>query len=563
VRPGRTNCRASARDFIPANLNTKIVDEIIKVNEEDSGPISKEVNQLDGIPIGVSSGAAVWAALQVAKRPENKGKTIVAIVPSSSERYLVDVAVCRHQHGFGRHQQSVFTPGVIRFDQFNNIINNQRTTYIMSTQTKGISTLALHAGQTPDATTLSRAVPIYQTTSYVFKNTEHAANLFALKEFGNIYTRLMNPTTDVFEQRVAAIEGGTGALGVASGQAAITIRCWPSRGSVMKLSRATIFTAAPTSLFHYTFPKLGRTVKFVNSRDPEAFRKAITPKTRAIYVETVGNPKLDVPDFEVISKIAHENGIPLVVDNTVGIGLVKPIDYGADILATSATKYIGGHGTSIGGVIVDAGKFQWNNGKFPEFTEPDPSYHGLKYWDALSNVPGLGNVAFILKIRVTLLRDIGAALSPFNAHQFLLGLETLPLRQKQHSINALEIAKFLKSHPLVTWVTYPGLPDDPNHKIAAKYLKSGFGGIVGFGIKGGLEAGKKFINSAKLLSHLANIGDAKSLVIHPASTTHQQLTPAEQEETGVTADYIRLSIGLEDVTDIKADIEQALQASQK
>ena len=426
-----------------------------------------------------------------------------------------------------------------------------------------LSTLALHAGQTPDATTLSRAVPIYQTTSYVFKSTDHAANLFALKEFGNIYTRLMNPTTDVFERRVAAIEGGTGALGVASGQSAITYSLLAITRLGDEIVAGNNLYGGTYQLFHHTFPKLGRTVKFVNSRDPEAFRKAITPKTRAIYVETVGNPKLDVPDFEVIAKIAHENGIPLVVDNTVGIGLVKPIDYGADILATSATKYIGGHGTSIGGVIVDAGKFQWNNGKFPEFTEPDPSYHGLKYWDALSNVSGLGNVAFILKIRVTLLRDIGAALSPFNAHQFLLGLETLPLRQKQHSINALEIAKFLKRHPLVSWVTYPGLPDDPNHAVAAKYLKSGYGGIVGFGIKGGLEAGKKFINSVKLLSLLANIGDAKSLVIHPASTTHQQLTAAEQEETGVTADYIRLSIGLEDVTDIQADIEQALTASQR
>jgi O-acetylhomoserine (thiol)-lyase len=304
-------------------------------------------------------------------------------------------------------------------------------------------------------------------------------------------------------------------------------------------------------------------VKFVDSRSPEAFRKAITPKTRALYIETVGNPKLDVPDFEALAKIAHEAGIPLIVDNTVGIGLVRPIDYGADILATSATKYIGGHGTSIGGVIVDAGKFQWNNGKFPEFTEPDPSYHGLVYWDALSNVPGMGNVAFILKIRVTLLRDTGAALSPFNAFLFLQGLEDLPLRQKQHSANALEIALWLKNQPSVKWVVYPGLPDDPSYRIASRYLKHGFGGLVGFGIKGGLEAGKKFINSVKLLSHLANIGDAKSLVIHPASTTHQQLTPAEQEETGVTADYIRLSIGLEDVADIKADIEQALLAAQR
>ncbi len=430
----------------------------------------------------------------------------------------------------------------------------------MSNKSKplGLETLALHAGQVADPTTGARAVPIYQTTSYVFKSTDHAASLFALREFGNIYTRLMNPTTDVFEKRVAALEGGTGALGVASGQAAISY-------SLLAITRLGDEIVAGNNLYggtyqllHYTFPKLGRTAKFVDSRNPEAFRKAITPKTRAIYVETIGNPKLDVPDFEAISKIAHENGIPLVVDNTVGVGLVRPFDHGADIIATSATKYIGGHGTSIGGVIVDSGRFQWNNGKFPEFTEPDPSYHGLKYWDALSNVPGLGNVAFILKVRVTLLRDIGAALSPFNAHQFLLGLETLPLRQRQHSANALEIAKFLKSHPLVSWVTYSGLPDDPSHKVAAKYLHQGFGGIVGFGIKGGLEAGKKFINSVKLLSHLANIGDAKSLVIHPASTTHQQLTPAEQEATGVTADYIRLSVGLENVEDIKADIEQAL-----
>lgn len=281
-----------------------------------------------------------------------------------------------------------------------------------------------------------------------------------------------------------------------------------------------------------------------------------------MYVETIGNPKLDVPDFEVLAKIAHDAGVPLVVDNTVGVGLVRPIDYGADILATSATKYIGGHGTSLGGVIVDAGRFAWNNGKFPEFTEPDPSYNGIVYWDALSKVPGMGNVAFIIKIRVTLLRDIGAALSPFNAHQFLLGLETLPLRQRQHSANALAVAHYLQRHPLVNWVTYPGLPDDPSHALAAKYLKHGFGGIVGFGIKGGLEAGKKFINSVKLLSHLANIGDAKSLVIHPASTTHQQLTAEQQQATGVTADYVRLSIGLEDVADLQADIDQALRATQ-
>ena len=424
-----------------------------------------------------------------------------------------------------------------------------------------IETLALHAGQVPDPTTGSRAVPIYQTTSSVFKSTEHAANLFALKEFGNIYTRLMNPTTDVFEQRIAAIEGGTGALAVASGQAATTFALLAITQVGDEIVAANNLYGGSYQLLHYTFPKLGRTVRFVDSKDPEAFRKAITPKTRAIYAETVGNPKLDVPDFEKISAIAHEAGIPLVVDNTVGVGLVKPIDHGADIVVLSATKYIGGHGTSIGGVIVDSGKFQWNNGKFPEFTEPDPSYHGLVYWDALGNFPGLGNVAFILKVRVQLLRDIGAAISPFNSFQFLQGLETLPLRITRHSENALAVAKHLKAHPAVAWVTYPGLADDPNHAVAAKYLKGGFGGIVGFGIKGGLEAGKKFINSVKLFSHLANIGDAKSLVIHPASTTHQQLTPAEQETTGVTADYIRLSVGLENIADITADLDQALAAA--
>ena len=425
--------------------------------------------------------------------------------------------------------------------------------------TPKLATLALHAGQKPDLATGARAVPIYQTTSYVFKNAEHAANLFALKESGNIYTRIMNPTSDVFEKRVAAIEGGTGALAVASGQAAISYALLAITRLGDEIVAANKLYGGAYQLLHHMFPKLGRTVKFVDSRNPDAFRRAITPKTRAIYAETIGNPKLDVPDFEAIAKIAHAAGIPLVVDNTVGVGLIRPIDYGADILAISATKYIGGHGTSIGGIIVDSGKFKWNNGKFPEFTEPDPSYHGLVYWDALGNVPGMGNVAFIMKVRVTLLRDIGAALSPFNAHQFLLGLETLPLRQRQHSENALAIARWLKQHPLVQWVTYPGLEDDPSHAVAAKYFKKGFGGLVGFGIKGGLEAAKKFINAVELLSHVANIGDAKSLVIHPASTTHQQLTPAEQRETGVTEDYIRLSIGIEDVEDIKADIKQALQ----
>jgi O-acetylhomoserine (thiol)-lyase len=432
------------------------------------------------------------------------------------------------------------------------------------TSKRRLDTLAIHVGQeTPDPATGSRAVPIYQTSSYVFKSTEHAANLFALKELGNIYTRMMNPTTDVFEKRIAAIEGGTGALAVASGQAAETYALLTITQLGDEIVAANNLYGGTYQLLHYTFPKLGRTVRFVDSAKPDEFRKAITPKTRAIYAETIGNPKLDVPDFDTIAKIAHAAGVPLVVDNTVGVGLVRPIDYGADIIANSATKYIGGHGTSIGGVIVDSGKFNWNNGKFPEFTEPDPSYHGVRYWDAFGNFPGLGNVAFIFKARVQLLRDIGAALSPFNAFLFLQGLETLPLRQRKHSENALKVAGFLKSHPLVNWVNYPGLCDNPNHKIAAKYLKNGFGGIVGFGIKGGLEAGKQFINSVKLLSHLANIGDAKSLVIHPASTTHQQLSKEEQKATGVTEDYIRLSIGIEDPEDIIEDIDQALKASEK
>ncbi len=431
----------------------------------------------------------------------------------------------------------------------------------MSLSNNHLATLALHAGQTADPTTGSRAVPIYQTTSYVFKSTEHAANLFALKEFGNIYTRLMNPTTDVFEQRVAALEGGSGALALASGQAAISLALLSITQPGDEIVAADNLYGGSYSLFHYTFPKLGRSVKFVNSQDPEAFRRAITPQTRAIYAETVGNPKLDVPDFEVLAAIAHEAGIPLVVDNTVGVGLVRPIDHGADIVVISATKYLGGHGTSIGGVIVDSGKFAWNNGKFPEFTEPDPSYHGLVYWDALSNVPGAGNIAFIIKVRVQLLRDLGPAISPFNSFQFLQGIETLPLRIVRHSENALAVARFLKAHQAVAWVNYPGLEDSPHHRLASKYLKTGFGGIVGFGIKGGLEAGIRFINSVKLFSHLANIGDAKSLVIHPASTTHSQLTSQEQETTGVTADYVRLAVGLEDIKDILADLDQALASA--
>jgi O-acetylhomoserine (thiol)-lyase len=432
----------------------------------------------------------------------------------------------------------------------------------MSIPRDHLSTLALHAGQVPDPTTGARAVPIYQTTSYVFKSTDHAASLFALKEFGNVYTRIMNPTTDVFEQRVAAIEGGTGALGVASGQAAECFALLAITQVGDEIVSANNLYGGTYQLFHYTMPKLGRTVKFVDSTSPEAFRAAITPRTRALYAETIGNPKLDVPDFAALARIAHGAGIPLVVDNTIGVGLVRPIDHGADIVVGSATKYIGGHGTSIGGYIVDSGKFAWDNGKFPEFTEPDPSYHGLKFWEVFGNFPGLGNVAFILKVRVQLLRDLGAALSPFNSFLFLQGLETLTLRQERHSANALAVARHLEKHRSVRWVAYPGLESHPNHATAATYLKRGFGGIVGFGIHGGLEAGRRFINSVKLLSHLANIGDAKSLVIHPASTTHQQLSAEEQRATGVTEDYVRLSIGLEDVADIQADIDQALAASQ-
>ena len=434
----------------------------------------------------------------------------------------------------------------------------------MSNKKYGLGTLAVHAGQEiPDPATGSRVVPIYQTASYVFKSTDHAANLFALKELGNIYTRLMNPTNDVFEKRIAAIEGGVAALAVASGQAAISLALLSITQLGDEIVSANNLYGGTYELFHYTFPKLGRKVIFVDSTKPEEFKKAITSKTRAIYAETIGNPKLDVPDFEKIALIAHDAGLPFVVDNTVGIGIVRPIEYGADIIVDSATKFIDGHGNSIGGVIVDSGKFDWSNGKFPEFTEPDPSYHGLKYWDSFGNFPGLGNAAFVFKVRVQLLRDLGPALSPFNAFLFLQGVETLALRQEKHSENALKVARFLKNHPAVAWVNYPGLEDHPSHALAEKYLKGKYNAILGFGIKGGLTAAKKFIESVELLSHLANIGDSKSLVIHPASTTHQQLTPEEQAATGVTPDFVRVSVGIEDVEDIIADLDQALAKAVK
>ncbi len=417
-------------------------------------------------------------------------------------------------------------------------------------------TLALHGGQEPDPTTGSRAVPIYQTTSYQFKSTEHAANLFGLREFGNIYTRLMNPTTDVLEKRVAALDGGVGALAVSSGQSAITLALLNIAQAGDEIVSADNLYGGTYNLFHYTFPRLGVTVKFVKSNDLEAVQKAITPKTKAVYAESIGNPKLDVADLEGLARVAHKNALPFILDNTVAPYLLRPIDFGADIVVYSATKFIGGHGTSIGGIIVDSGKFDWTNGKFPLIAAADPSYHGINFVEALKP---LGNIAYIIKARVTLLRDLGTALSPFNAFLFLQGLETLHLRMPRHSENALAVAKYLEKHPRVAWVNYPGLPASPEKERARKYLAKGAGAIVGFGIKGGIEAGKRFIDSLGLISHLANIGDAKSLAIHPATTTHQQLSEAEQLATGVTPDFIRLSIGIEHIDDILADIGQALE----
>jgi O-acetylhomoserine (thiol)-lyase len=422
-------------------------------------------------------------------------------------------------------------------------------------------TIALHGGQKPDPATNARAVPIYQTTSYVFHDTAHAARLFGLAEFGNIYTRIMNPTTDVLEQRIAQLEGGTGALAVASGQAAETLALLNIAHAGDEILSSASLYGGTYNLFHYTFPKLGIDVRFVDPSDPGNFRKAITKRTKAIFAESIGNPKLDTLDMRAVADIAHGAGIPLVIDNTMPSPfLLRPFDHGADVVIHSTTKFIGGHGTSIGGIIVDSGKFDWGNGNFPQFTEPDPSYHGLKFWEVFGNFPGLGNVAFILKARVQLLRDLGPAMSPFNAFLFLQGVETLPLRMERHSTNALAVAKFLSKHPNVTWVNYPGLPDHPQHALAKKVHHRGlYGAILGFGIKGGMEAGKKFIDNVKLHSHLANIGDAKSLVIHPASTTHQQLTAEERLATGVTDDYVRLSVGLEHIDDIVEDLDQALR----
>ncbi len=425
-------------------------------------------------------------------------------------------------------------------------------------------TLQLHAGQEPDTATNSRAVPIYQTTSYNFNDSEHAANLFGLKEFGNIYTRIMNPTNDVFEKRIAALEGGIAALSTASGQAAEHLAITNLAQAGDNIVSTSYLYGGTYNLFKVTLPRLGIDVKFVDGDDPAEFEKLIDENTKALYLETIGNPKLNVPDFEAIADIAHQNGIPLVVDNTFGAAgfLSRPIDHGADIVVASATKWIGGHGTSIGGVIVDSGNFDWGNGKFPLFTEPSPGYHGLVFNDVFGKGSQFGNIAFIIRARVEGLRDFGPALSPFNSFLFLQGIETLSLRVERHASNALTLANWLEDHPSVEWVWYPGLENHPSHSNAKKYLRSGlFGSILSFGIKGGIEAGKKFIDNVKLASLLANVGDAKTLVIHPASTTHQQLSDAEQKSSGVLQEQVRVSVGIEHIDDIIEDFDNALKIS--
>ncbi len=423
-----------------------------------------------------------------------------------------------------------------------------------------LETLALHAGQEPDPTTGSRAVPIYQTTSYVFHDHEHAANLFALNEFGNIYSRIMNPTVDVFEKRVAALEGGVLGLAFASGSAAITAACLNICKHGQNFVSSQSLYGGTYNLFAHTFNDFGIEARFVDVGSPDAVAAAIDDQTRFVFLESIGNPANDVADFAAIAKIAHDHGIPLIVDNTVTSPMLfRPIEHGADIVVHSATKMIGGHGTSIGGVVVDSGKFDWNNGKFPELTEPNPSYHGMKFYEHFS---GIGNISYILKARVTLLRDTGACLSPFNAFLLLQGIETLHLRAPRHCENTLRVAQFLEDHDAVSWVNYPGLKSHKDYAMAQKYLPDGQGAILGFGIKGGKDAAITFINACKLASHLANVLDAKTLVIHPATTTHQQLSVSEQTAAGVTPDYIRVSVGIEGIEDILWDLGQALDASQ-
>ncbi|MCC5625828.1 O-acetylhomoserine aminocarboxypropyltransferase/cysteine synthase family protein [Nostoc sp. CHAB 5715] len=422
-------------------------------------------------------------------------------------------------------------------------------------------TLQVHAGQESAPGTNARAVPIYQTTSYVFEDADHGARLFALQEFGNIYTRIMNPTTDVFEKRIAALEGGVAALATASGQAAQFLAISTIAQAGDNIVSTSFLYGGTYNQFKVSLPRLGINVKFVLGDEPESFRQAIDDRTKALYVETIGNPQFNIPDFAALAHIAHENGIPLIVDNTFGAGgyLARPIEHGADIVVESATKWIGGHGTSIGGVIIDSGKFDWGNGKFPLFTEPAPGYHGLNFQEVFGPSGSFGNIAFIIRARVEGLRDFGPSLSPFNAFLLLQGLETLSLRVDRHVSNALELAHWLEQQEQVLWVNYPGLPNHPYHERGKKYLRHGFGGVLNFGIKGGLEAGKAFINHVKLASHLANVGDAKTLVIHPASTTHQQLNDDEQLSAGVTPDLVRVSVGIEHIEDIKEDFEQAFR----
>ncbi len=432
----------------------------------------------------------------------------------------------------------------------------------MSENKLHFETLQLHAGQEIDSTTLSRAVPLYQTTSYQFKNSEHGANLFALKEFGNIYTRIMNPTTDVFEKRVAALEGGAAALAVASGQAAQFIALNNILQSGDNFVSSSLLYGGTYNQFKVAFKRIGVEVRFAEGDSTEAFEKLIDDKTKALYLETIGNPKFNIPDFEALAKLAQKHDLPLIVDNTFGAGgyLFKPLEHGANIVVESATKWIGGHGTSIGGVIVDGGNYNWGNGKYPQFSEPAEGYHGLNFWEVFGSNGPFGNIAFIIRARVEGLRDWGPAISPFNSFLLIQGLETLSLRVQRHVDNAQAIAEWLEKHPQVESVNYPGLASSPYHSLAKKYLKNGFGGVLSFIVKGGKPKADKFVDSLKLISHLANVGDAKTLIIHPASTTHQQLNEDEQRSAGVIPGQLRLSVGIEHIDDIKADLQQAFDS---
>ncbi|WP_332733624.1 O-acetylhomoserine aminocarboxypropyltransferase/cysteine synthase family protein [Flavihumibacter sp.] len=433
----------------------------------------------------------------------------------------------------------------------------------MSKQNLRFETLQVHAGQEPDPVTKSRTVPIYQTSSYVFDSSEHAANLFGLREFGNIYTRLMNPTTDVFEKRVAALEGGVAGLAMASGQSAQFIALQNILLQGDNIVSSSYLYGGTYNQFKVTFKRLGFEVRFANGDDPADFESKIDARTKALYVETIGNPGFSVPDFEKLSDIAKKNNIPLIVDNTFGAAgfLCRPIDFGANVIVESATKWIGGHGNSIGGIIIDGGNFNWGNGKFPYFTEPDEAYHGMKFWDIFGTDGPFGNIAFIIRARVTGLRSIGPAVSPFNSFLFLQGLETLSLRVQRTVDNALELAEWLEKHPQVEYVNYPGLKSSKYHELAKKYLRNGFGGVLSFKIKGGKDAADKFVNNLELISHLANVGDAKTLIIHPATTTHEQLTEAEQKSAGVEPGLLRISLGIEHIDDIKDDIESAFKSA--